>query len=188
MKPLNKELSEKDKRRARQLLTGNENSRTSIGVGYSKAKEFHKEGDIWEEDEKKWTIKDGLKQNITKLDIIKKAYLTPLFCPKCKSQMKHKFDDSYYKAHHTCYSCVLKFETELKRLGLFEEYEKNIINSNIEGIIKDFTTYIYDRLNESENSFITEKGVLEKWDGSIDKERVLESLKGTIQYLESYKK
>ena len=32
------------------LITGNTNSRTSQGVGYTKKYEHHKEGDIWEED------------------------------------------------------------------------------------------------------------------------------------------
>lgn len=187
MKPLNKEFSDKDKRRARNLLTGRENQRTSTGIGYSKAYEYHKEGDVWEEDGKNWTIKDNIKQNITKLDSIKQSFLTPIFCPYCSHQMKHKFDNAFYKIHQKCYDCVVKFETNLKRLGLFEEYEKGVVNSNIDGLIEDFKAYIYDRLQESE-SFITEKGVVEKWDGDLDKERVLESMKDTIKYLETYKK
>lgn len=188
MKPLNKDISNKDKKRMRSLITGNENSRESTGIGYSKSKEFHKEGDVWEEDGRKWTIKEGIKQNITKLDDLKKSFLTPMFCPNCTKYMKHKFDSMFYKAHGKCYNCVIVFETDLKRLGLFEEYEKNIINSNIDAIIKDFTSYIYDRLEESNNSYITEGGVVEKWDGKLDKERVLNSMKETIDYLQQLKK
>jgi hypothetical protein len=57
-----------------------------MGTGYTKAKEFHDEGDIWEEDGRTWTIKNGLKQNITKLDKAKEGIVLPLFCPTCSSQ------------------------------------------------------------------------------------------------------
>ena len=183
-----KNLSDKDKKRARNILTGKKDERVNQGIGYKKGEDFHKEGDIWESDGKKWTIKDGILQNITKLDIVKKKYLTPIFCPECKDQMNHKFDSKFYKKHGKCYDCVIKFETELKRLGIWKEYETNIINGNIDGIIKDFTAYIYDRLEESERQYITEQGVMEKWDGKLDRDRVLEAMNGTIEYLKSLKR
>ena len=69
---LKKEFSKKDVQRARNLITGNTDARTSQGIGYTKKYEHHKEGDVWEEDGRKWTIKNGLKQNITKMDKFKK--------------------------------------------------------------------------------------------------------------------
>ena len=57
MKPLKKEFSDKDKKRMRALLTGTESSRETMGIGYRKVDEVHNEGDIWEEDDRKWTIK-----------------------------------------------------------------------------------------------------------------------------------
>ena len=188
MKPLKKEISAADKKRARDLLTGNDNRRQIDGAGYRKSTEFHSEGDIWEEGGKEWTIKDGLKQNITKLDAVKEKHLMPIFCPTCSNQMKHKFDKEYYKKHKKCYDCVIKFETELKRLGLYKQYEDNIINSDIDGIIKDFSAYIYEVVDAAEKSFITENGEIQKWDGSIDKERALESMKETIKFLEEQKR
>ena len=62
---LKKEWSKRDVKRARNLLSGKTNERTIKGVGYSKKNKFHKEGDIWEENGRKWTIKNGLKQNIS---------------------------------------------------------------------------------------------------------------------------
>ena len=188
MKPLKKEISKQDKIRARNLLTGNSDKRTYLGVGYKGIKESYSEGDEWEEKGKTWTIKDGIRQSLTKLDTVKEKYLIPIFCPECNSQMKHKFDSQFYNKHHKCYDCVLKFETELKRLGLYNDYQKNIVNSNVDGMVRDFTTYIYERLEESENSYITEMGVVEKWDGSLDKQRVLDSMEESIKYLESLKK
>ena len=44
-----------------------------MGTGYTKKQEFHEEGDMWEEDGRTWTIKDGIKQNITRLDKTKES-------------------------------------------------------------------------------------------------------------------
>ena len=72
---LKKEFGKKDVTRLRNLMTGKHNSKNGQSVGYTKKEEFRKEGDIWEEDGRKWTIKDGIKQNITKLDRAKKAQI-----------------------------------------------------------------------------------------------------------------
>ena len=39
---------------------------------YVKKQEDHKEGDVWEENGKQWTIKNGIKMTISKLDLVKK--------------------------------------------------------------------------------------------------------------------
>ena len=185
---LRKEFSKKDVQRARNLVQGKSGDRTTEGIGYSKKDTFYKEGDIWEENNRKWTIKEGIKQNITKYDEIKKAIKMPLFCPNCKKQMKHKFDSSYYKIHKKCYDCFLKFVTDLKRIGAWEVYEKNIHNSDLDVFIQDFKDFVTEQLKVSNESYVTEQGDVEKWVGGYDKERVLESLEKTVEYLENLKK
>lgn len=185
---LKKQFQQKDVQRLRNLVTGKQGEKTGTGVGYTKKEEFHKEGDIWDEDGRKWTIKDGIKQNITKLDKAKKAHIMPIFCPSCKKPMKKSFDKDYYNIHKKCFDCVIEFETELRRIGAFEEYQKNIHNSEIDGFIENFKAYVEDKLNESTDSFITEQGDVEKWDGGLNKDRVLESLEATIEHLTKLKK
>ena len=63
---LKKEFNQRDVQRLRNLIQGKTGDKVTIGVGYTKQQEFHNEGDVWEEDGRKWTIKDGIKQNITK--------------------------------------------------------------------------------------------------------------------------
>ena len=92
---LKREFGKKDVTRLRNLMTGKQDSKTGQSIGYNKKQTFHKEGDIWEEDGRKWTIKDGIKQNITKLDRAKKAHLKPLLCPKCNNIMNKPFDKGY---------------------------------------------------------------------------------------------
>ena len=50
---LKKEWSKKDVNRARNLIQGKTNTKTTEGIGYSKKEEFHKEGDVWVENGRK---------------------------------------------------------------------------------------------------------------------------------------
>ena len=65
---LKKEFQKKDVERLRNLMKGKYGEKTRSSVGFTKSQEFYKEGDIWEVDGRTWTIKNGIKQNITKLD------------------------------------------------------------------------------------------------------------------------
>ena len=185
---LKKEFKRKDVSRMRNLITGKTGASTGTQIGYNKEQIDYKEGDIWEENGRKWTIKEGIKQNITKYDEIKKSIKIPLFCPNCKKQMKHKFDSGYYKFHKKCYDCFLKFATDLKRAGAWEVYEKNIHNSDLDIFIKDFKDFVEDQLTTSNKSYITEQGDVEKWVGGYDEKRVIKELEKTIKYLENLKK
>jgi hypothetical protein len=185
---LKKEFKQKDVQRLRNLLTKKYGDKTTVGIGYTKQQDFHKEGDIWEEDGRKWTIKNGVKQNITKMDEAKKAHVMPLFCPSCNQMMKTHRDKNYYTIHKKCLNCVVNFETELRRIGAWEEYQNKIHNSEIDGFINEFKSWVEDSLTESNQGFISEDGHVERWLGGADKNRVLGELDKTIEYLSSLKK
>ena len=74
---LKKEFKQSDVQRVRNLVNKDFTSKTKIQSGYAKTSKRYKEGDIWEEQGKKWTIKNGIKQNVTKLDKAKKAVRIP---------------------------------------------------------------------------------------------------------------
>lgn len=74
---LKKEFKSKDVERVRNLVKKDFSAKTTAGAGYEKQYEIHNEGDVWEESGRTWTIKDGIKQNITKLDAAKKAMQMP---------------------------------------------------------------------------------------------------------------
>jgi hypothetical protein len=87
-----------------------------------------------------------------------------------------------------CYNCQIDFEYEIQKQGLWDEYEKFIFNSDIEGMIEQFSMWINEEINnESNQSFITEAGDVEKWVGSA-KNKLLESKEEAIKYLHSLKK
>jgi hypothetical protein len=87
---LKKEFKRKDVQRARNLITGKTSASTGIQIGYSTKHENHKEGDVWTEGRKTWTIKNGIKQTLSKLDKIKKEVFMPLCCPECGNVMKKR--------------------------------------------------------------------------------------------------
>tara|TARA_R110000822_G_scaffold283437_1_gene404948 strand:- start:304 stop:879 length:576 start_codon:yes stop_codon:yes gene_type:complete len=185
---LKKEFAKKDVERLRNLMQGKYGDKTQTSVGYTKKEEFHKEGDIWEEDDRKWTIQNGIKQNVTKLDSAKKAHMVPLLCPNCKKVMKNRNDSTYYKVHKTCFRCVILKEEKLKKEGKWDEYHNGIINNEIDNKIKDFKLWVEDKLLESNSSHVSEAGDVERWVGKVNKEKVDENIKNVVEYLESLKK
>ena len=177
---LKKEFKRKDVERMRNLIKGKSGTSSELQVGYNAKKEDHKEGDIWEEGNKKWTIKDGIKQTYTKLDKVKKEAILPLFCPSCKSLMKKRNDSKMYKIHKMCFDCVIDMEAKLKIKGKFEEYERNMIAKNAENYIDDLEQYLLEAINTSNTQYISEKGEIERWKGGINKEEFKEYMEKNL--------
>mgnify|MGYP003140977043 CR=1 FL=1 len=184
---LKKEFNKKDVERLRNLVKGKSGERTTQGIGYTKKEEFYKEGDIWEVNGRKWTIKDGIKQNITKLDKFKTSSV-PLFCPSCKGIMNKQLDPHYFKAYGVCLDCAKKEETQIKNSGKWDEHTKGVHNKEIDKTIEEYTQFMKMKMEQSNDGFITEAGEVEKWKGGINKERAEEALREGIEYLKSLKK
>jgi len=184
---LKKEFNKKDVERLRNLVKGKSGERTTQGIGYTKKEEFYKEGDIWEVNGRKWTIKDGIKQNITKLDKFKTSSV-PLFCPSCKGIMNKQLDPHYFKAYGVCLDCAKKEETQIKNSGKWDEHTKGVHNKEIDKTIEEYTQFMKMKMEQSNDGFVTEAGEVEKWKGGINKERAEEALREGIEYLKSLKK
>lgn len=173
---LKKEFNKNDVIRIRNIINKKYQDSTKIQSGYSKEEIIHNEGDIWEEKGQKWTIKNGIKQNVTKLDRFKSLSFVPMFCPKCSKLMNHNTDKRMYHLHKMCMNCVSVMETQLKLEGKYEEYEKNIISNNIINTMDDIEKEYIEFLNTSSN-FITEGGDIEEWKGKQNKEKLMEEFK-----------
>ena len=183
---LKKEFSKKDVNRARNLIMGKTGASTGIQVGYKKQTKEYKEGDVWVENKKTWTIKNGIKQTISKLDKIKKEVFTPLCCPECSKVMKHHLDISNYKIHKKCHDCVVEFEHKLKINKKHNNYIKNLEAKNSLDIIKETESYLLDAINSSNSSFVSEDGVVERWVGGIDKKDLTKKVKEATKIRREY--
>jgi hypothetical protein len=93
-----------------------------------------KEGEKWFDVEgKEWTVKNGIKQSITKLQDAK----TPWWCPKCNKSMSHRFDDKFYRIYNQCYDCTIEEHTKMKLDGTWEEFERTMVRRNEMAWLRD---------------------------------------------------
>jgi hypothetical protein len=183
---LKKEFKHSDVNRLRNLVQGKYGEKTTMGTGYTKAKEFHDEGDIWEEDGRSWTIKNGIKQNITKLDKAKEGIVLPLFCPSCSKALKPHLDKQWYVMYNHCFNCQVDSEHELRKQGKLEQVEKQVINDHLDGVTKDFEIWVDELINSNE-TFVTEAGDIENWSGS-GKNQLLKYKQEALEHLHKQRK
>jgi len=186
---LQREFRERDVQRMRNIITKDYTAKTTTQIGYSKAQINHKEGDVWEEAGKKWTIKNGIKQTVTRLDKLKEYIHLPLSCPNCGNAMKnHTLNKKMWSIHKMCFDCVVIMETELKRTGQFEEYARSLTTRGVKAYIKDLENIILEiALEETNEGFVTEAGDIEKWAGKgIDKQKITTEIQEYIQKLKEH--
>jgi len=142
---LKKEFKQRDVQRVRNIVNKDYTAKTKAQTGYKKIIGKYKEGDIWEESGKNWTIKNGIKQNVTKLDAAKKAVRIPLRCPNCGGPMKHHLAQKMYKIHGFCFDpCTVEYEADLRKAGLFEQYEQRMMQGSMKLFVKDIEQWALD--------------------------------------------
>jgi len=185
---LKKDFKQSDVQRVRNIVNKDYTANTKTQVGYQKVLKRYKEGEIWEEGGKNWTVKNGIKQNITKLDAAKKAVHIPLICPKCKGTMKHHLAKKMYKLHGFCFDpCTVNFEADLQKAGLYQAYEQKMMSGNIQAFAKDVEHWVLDLVSNTNESFVTEDGVIEDWNSNTNKSKqLLEDLKTYLGHLREH--
>jgi hypothetical protein len=181
---LKKEFKTRDVQRMRNIITKNTSDKTGTQVGYNKAYEDHKEGDIWEERGKKWTIKNGIKQTVTRFDSIKKKVFAPITCPNCNKPMtKGQLDKYMFSIHQKCSDCVIEYETKLKMTGEYKEYEREMIKKGVEYHIKEMEGVLLELLMNNNEQFVTENGEIEEWKGKGHNNQFIQDIQEYIQKL-----
>ena len=177
---LKKEFKRKDVQRARNLIMGNSGASTGTQIGYKKEIKDYKEGDVWTEGRKTWTIKNGIKQTISKLDKLKKEVFMPLSCSCCGKIMKKRLDKPNYKIHKKCWKCVIDFEHKLRNEGKYEDYIKNLQAKNSLSIVDETESYLLDVVNTSNSGFVSEHGTIERWVGGVNKTELTKQVKEAV--------
>lgn len=169
---LKKEFKHADVQRMRNIITKDFTGSTKSQSGYKRVDEQHEEGEIWEEGGRQWTVKNGLKQNITKLDSLKKAVRVPLACPKCNGSMSYHLSKQVYKINKMCFNCFIDYEAELRKNGLYDDYLMHARKGNLEFFIKGLEQQFQESLSV-DDTFVTEHGDIEEWKGNKTKEKAL---------------
>ena len=178
---LKKEFKKSDVERVRNLVNKDFTAGTKQQSGYKKTIKKYAEGDIWEDGGRQWTIKNGIKQNITKLDSAKKALRIPLRCPNCGGPMKHHLAKKMYKVHGFCFDpCTVEMEANLRKAGLYNKYEERMMQGNLKAFANDVEQWALDLVN-TQDTFVTEAGDIEDWQSNKAKDRDI--LKNVRQYV-----
>jgi hypothetical protein len=178
---LKKEFKKSDVERVRNLVNKDFTAGTKQQTGYKKTIKKYAEGDIWEDGGRQWTIKNGIKQNITKLDTAKKALRIPLRCPNCGGPMKHHLAKKMYKIHGFCFDpCTVEMEANLKKAGLYDKYEERMMQGNMKAFANDVEQWALALVN-TQDTFVTEAGDVEDWQSNKTKDK--EMLKNVRQYV-----
>jgi hypothetical protein len=179
---LKKEFTKRDVQRMRNLITGKTGDRTQVQAGWEKNSKNYKEGDVWEEDGKTWTIKRGIKQNITKLDSLKKLVMLPLLCPECNEPMKvNDLNKKAHSAYGVCLECAIKKETDMKIHGVYEDTMKKEGKAYVNAAVEDMERAL-DAWYNSNDSFLSEQGDVENWSGG-NKDKLYEKAKEELKKL-----
>lgn len=183
---LKKEFKRSDVERIRNLVKKDFTSSTKQQSGYKRSSKRHKEGEIWEESGKTWTIKNGVKQNVTKLDAAKKAVQIPLTCPKCGGSMSYHLSKKIYKINKMCFDCFIDYEAELRKNGVYEEYLMHARKGNLKYFIRELEDQFKEAL-ETDDTFVTEQGDIEDWNvnKTAVKKQMTEKFQEYISYLKS---
>jgi hypothetical protein len=177
---LKKEFKKKDVQRMRNIISKKAGDKTQTLAGWEKKQIDHVEGDVWEESGKQWTLLNGIKQTVTKMDEIKRLVVLPICCPKCKKAMKlHDLNKKMYGIHSMCFDCVIDTEAEIKKAGKWEDYVNVQMNANKEARLEDFEQMVDVWLTEKD-SYVSEDGDVEKWNGG-DKSKMYKEIKEWIK-------
>jgi hypothetical protein len=109
------------------VQTGEYDKNTTIG--YDKAEETRKVGDVWEDEHHKYEKKDGFivktGKNHEQIQEIRKYLEDKAKCknPECKTIKKTDKDKQFIEKGGFCLNCTVDREHEIKMAGAWREYE-----------------------------------------------------------------
>jgi hypothetical protein len=159
---------------------------TTISLSVSEVEQVRNVGDVWEDKNGNiWEQKDFGKVKKSKLsdtmsDV--RNYLSKISkCKETSCQKKEKYgptDKKLIRKTGLCTTCLAKKEWEVKKDGLWEQYEKYKVSTNM----ISYGTEILAKLNQAYNDakqqyeYVNEDGSIEKW----NMERNVDDLKSEI--------
>jgi hypothetical protein len=194
---MGKEFSKKYMHPTRRKLvdmihTGKYEKNTTIG--FSKAKETHKVGDVWEDEHHRYEQKDGFivktGKNHEQLKQIRDYLSEKNNCKNTECQtisIKEK-DKQFIKNTGFCMNCTIDNEHKIRVEGLWKEYQDYKVLSRmiVVGKIKlDSYRQALDDVKEEYEMVGSEGNVTEKWKLPKPVEEVRAEMKELIEYGEN---
>ena len=151
------------------IKTGEYDKNTT--VGWSKAKETRKVGDVWEDEHNRYEQKEGyvLKtgKNSEALQEIRKYLEEKSKCKNsnCKTVKKSEKDLKFISKTGFCINCTAERETQIRAVGLWQEYQDYKVWTNMIIFGKQKLEQLRQSLNEIKPyyEYVNEDGTTEKW-------------------------
>ncbi len=158
----------------------------TISTHISEKEKFRKEGEEWIMDGKQYK-KEGRKiicLTKTQGDIIREAIGNGLDCKKCGASYKWagKYDRKYLSKTGLCEGCLIDYETKLRVLGIYNDYETYRLATNELGATKDLADKIRETIKYFESGdtdvkmLCNSEGFTERWK-TTNSEQILETAK-----------
>jgi hypothetical protein len=167
-----------------------EGNRPFVQVGYDPKLENsnRKEGEEWEDNNgNKWIKKNGIVKKIPK----KASIIVEQRCTHCNADVRfgNYLDDQVWPKTGMCYDCFIEEETNMKIMGIWNEFNelRNLRNekSMIEDIRQKFEEskkWVEDN-KKNPVSFVEEDGSIEKWDGLVDYDKIYEDVTADLKVI-----
>jgi GH25 family lysozyme M1 (1,4-beta-N-acetylmuramidase) len=86
-----------------------------------------------------------------------------------------------------CFDCVIDYEAELRRAGLYEAYERNMMQGSMKAFARDIEQWVLETLSAT-NTFVTEQGDIEDWNSNNEKfkEQINSNLQQYLKHLKAH--
>ena len=101
--------------------------------------------------------------------------------------MEHWLAKKMYKIHGFCFDpCTVEYEADLRKAGLYEQYEKRMMQGNMKAFLGDMEQWAMEFINQND-TFVTEQGEIEDWNvNDTRKKQLLENLKSYKDHLSEH--
>ena len=149
------------------VKTGEYDKNTTIG--YTKAKESHNVGDVWEDEHHKYEQKEGYivktGKNSEALSEIRKYLEEKSKCKKYPNKKYTEVDKKLIKKTGYCLDALVEIEHEIKTAGIWEEYQNCKVWTRMILVGKQKLELLKQSLEEIKPfyEYVNEDGTTEKW-------------------------
>ncbi len=169
----------------RDYVDGN---RPFVQVGYDSNLENNKrkEGEQWEDAQgRKWVWKNGSKRRVPK----RASIVVEQRCKNCNMDVRwgSYLDDRTWPKSGLCYDCFVDEETRLKKLGIWDTYNKIRELKNVKSALLDYKNKFEEAKKWLDNNegksveFFQEDGEVERWSGVSDTSQIRENLESDLK-------
>ena len=97
------------------------------------------------------------------------------------SRMYRSYENRIKGELEQVWNRLVKMETNLKLEGKYEEYARKMVSKNIITHIEEAEQFIEEFASMGKDTYVTEQGDIEDWEGGTDKEKIVKEMKKGLQ-------